>query len=309
MFRPRFLLLFALILNLPTLFSVAHCQTSNGTTGWEPKTLAFEVRRPATTLPHGTPWPDADIYIIDRLGSKPRWLGEGWAPAFSPDGTEIAYCVRGEPQGFAPGQIQVVNADGSGHRQLTHLKDPTCQPQWSPDGKKIVFTAFKDTTGEIYIVDKNGDNATRIIEGFEAHWSPDGKQILFVRHPDGHNTGSSIWIANADGTEAKKVIEDSSPFLQAAWYPDGKSIVFASGRDHTSAIFRVNLDGSNLEKIARAEKFVFLFPVFSPDGRQLIVSAYDEANHQLPILLLNAGNNAGKILTFGVSPSVLWEKK
>jgi Tol biopolymer transport system component len=307
MFRPRFLLFLALLSSLATLPRIAYCQTSDGITGWEPKALAVEVARPMSLS--RSPMPDTDIYIIDSLGSKPRWLVEGKAPTFSPDGKQITYCVRVGAAGFELGQIQVINADGSGYRQLTHVKDPACEPQWSPDGEKIAFTAFKGKTSEIYIIDRNGNNATPIIDGSDAHWSPDGRQIVFVRHPDGHNSNGSIWIANADGTEAKKVIEDSSFALQPAWYPDGKSIVFTSARDHTSAIFRVNLDGSNLEKIARAEKFAFYFPVLSPDGRQLIVSAYDEANHRSPILLLNAASTEGKTLTFGSNPSVYWEKK
>lgn len=264
--------------------------------------MVFEVVRPMSL--EGSPLPDTDIYIMDSLVSKPRWLVEGHAPAFSPDGKQIAYCVRVGPQGFAFGQIRVINADGSGHRQLTHLKDEACEPQWSPDGEKIAFTAFKGKTGEIYIVDRNGDNATRVLDGFDAHWSPDGTRIVFFRRGANNN---SIWVANADGTEAKKIIEDSSIALQPAWYPDGRSIVFASARDHTPAIFRVNLDGSNLEKIARAEKFAFLFPVFSPDGRQLIVSAYND--HGRSILLLNIASNEGKLLTYGLHPSVLWVKK
>jgi hypothetical protein len=71
------------------------------------RTLAFEVG--------GTGFPvrRTDIFVKAFGASKPKRLVQGLNPTLSPDGQKIAYCVRLGPTAF--GQIEVVNADGSGH--------------------------------------------------------------------------------------------------------------------------------------------------------------------------------------------------
>src|SRR5277367_4537623 len=163
MFRPRFLLLFVLVLNLSTSFSVAYCQTSDGITGWEPKTMAFEVEEfspSQSPLPFPSSRGDIvtsqvkfEIFVIDFPGSKPRKVVEGARPALSPNGTQIAYCVQ---DAHHWGQLQVINADGSGQKQLTNIPGGgVCFPGWSPDGEKIAFTVFDGKTPMIHIVDKS----------------------------------------------------------------------------------------------------------------------------------------------------------
>ncbi|MGC1295197.1 MAG: hypothetical protein WA869_09155, partial [Alloacidobacterium sp.] len=173
----------------------------------------------------------------------------------------------------------VINADGSGQKQLTNIPSGgVCFPGWSPDREKIAFTVFDGKTPMIHIADKNGDHVTRIIEGIAAHWSPDGTHIAFLRYSDARGSKGSIWIANADGSDAKKIFEDTYAFTEPTWYPDGRNIVFAVRREHTSTIFRLNLDGTNLAELARDDKMGFLDPIFSPDGKQLIVAL--STNHQ-----------------------------
>ena len=321
MFRPRFLLFFALILNLATQFHVAYCQTSNGITGWEPKTLAFEVEE---FSPSQSPFRPSrgdivpsqvkfDIFVIDFPGSKPRKLVEGAHPALSPDGTQIAYCIQ---TAHHWGQLQVINTDGSGQRQLTNIAGGgVCSPEWSPDGENLAFTVVYGMTRAIYTAAKNGDKVTRITDGGAAHWSPDGAHIVFIRYPEAHGTKASIWVAIADGSDARMVFEDTNLSSEPAWYPDGRSIVFASTREHMSAIFRLNLDGTNLTEIARDDKMAFLYPVFSPDSKQLLVTAVNKSNPEPSIVLLDMASHQGKRVLHGpwtssfLYPSVLWVKK
>ncbi len=85
---------------------------------------------------------NSDIFVIDSQSSKPRKLVSGGArPAWSPDGSKLAYCTWSG--GASYGQIEVVNADGTGKQQITNMKGGACYPDWSPDGTKVAFTAFK----------------------------------------------------------------------------------------------------------------------------------------------------------------------
>jgi Tol biopolymer transport system component len=226
---------------------------------------------------------------------------------WSPDGEKITYCVR-EGGGF--GQIQLMKADGSGHVQLTNSKGGACLPDWSPDGERMLFTALGGKTPRIGVMSKNGDNATEVIAGGGARWSPSGKQFVFLRAPEPHHKSRSIWIANADGTGARKVIEDDSSVLEINWDPDGNSIVFCSEREqHKSSIFRVNLDGTGLETIATDSQLDFFFPIFSPDRNRLLVDSFPHGSRDGRILLFDLVTHKGAVLAHGTHPSAVWEKQ
>lgn len=150
------------------------------------------------------------------------------------------------------GQVELLNADGSGHAQLTRLKGGACPTDSSHDGEMIASIAYGAKTPLPFVMNKDGENVKPISPGYGARWSPDGKQLVFCRRAEGRGGRDSIWIVNAEGTGATKVIEDNSQILETAWSPDGKSIVFSSEREHKhrSALFRINVDGTGLEAVA-----------------------------------------------------------
>jgi Tol biopolymer transport system component len=166
---------------------------------------------------------------------------------------------------------------------------------------------------------KDGENAKSITEGVGARWSPDGTKLAFLRTPKKPGGKGSLWVANADGTGERKVRDDDSPAWEVAWYPDGKSIVFASDQERKSVIFRVNLDGSSLAAIASDKRLALFFPVFSPDGLQLLADAFPVGDsRQIPTPALEAGAGNGtillvdltghptKVLAHGIHPTAVW---
>jgi Tol biopolymer transport system component len=270
-------------------------QGSDATSSWRVKKIAVVVG----SIPHTA------IFVIDPPNSKPRQLAEGEAPAWSPDGERLAYCVRLGPRGF--GQIQVINADGSGRKQLTNVKGGGCAPDWSPDGEKIAFMATGGKAPTISIIDKNGENVRSLAEGSEARWSPDTKRLVFARYAQQRGTMNSIWIANADGTEVKMVAEVDSEIVEPRWLPDGKSIAYSSKLGGRASVFRINLDGTGIESVAADKKYSLYFPVFSPDSKQLVVDANAGSGDGSSILQIDLITHEAKLLVRGRHPSVLWE--
>ena len=79
---------------------------------------------------------------------------------------------------------------------------------------------------------------------YSARWSPDGQQLVFTK-------GSEVWVARADGGQPTRVTTIQGQAIQASFSPDGKRIRFTAADDtaHTSAIWEVRADGSNLHRV------------------------------------------------------------
>jgi Tol biopolymer transport system component len=155
-------------------------------------------------------------------------------------------------------QLFVMNADGSGVKQLTEQEAE--YPAWSPDGSKIVFmSSIPDY--EIYQMNADGSGLTRLTntpgeDGWPA-CSPDGKKIVFEserddcrisNRPDCGRSGDigpflDLWIMNADGSGQTRLTEIFGQF--SAWAPDGSYIVFNS----FGGLYVMNPDGSDITQL------------------------------------------------------------
>jgi Tol biopolymer transport system component len=155
------------------------------------------------------------IFAVPATRGKSKRVGHGFGsatdPAWSPDGKLIAYDYR--KPGFSIRELYVMNADGRGIRQLTHLRQVSGLPAWSPDGKRLAFQSnVRLGHFEIYTIALDGKGFREITRSdadvIQPAWSPDGR-LSFTR--DGE-----IWV-DAAGTETKLTSEGnaSSP----AWRP------------------------------------------------------------------------------------------
>jgi Tol biopolymer transport system component len=200
------------------------------------------------------------INVINADGSgrkKSKIVRYGvFAFTWSPVDDTLAYFDHPKLDGHAV--VVVINEDGSGRRELTKSLDLRCGADswplidWSPDGNRLAFTACNDGQPAVVTMSSDGKDAKVVVNGFGPRWSPNGKQLLFHHNSDGSPVVPSIWVANADGTEPRRVLDGEHAGYGLTWFPDGKSIAFASDRENKkqSEIFRINLDGTGLEKIA-----------------------------------------------------------
>lgn len=190
--------------------------------------------------------------------------------------------------------IFMADYNGKIVKQLTRSKGYDAEATISPDGKKMIYTSTKDGDIELYIMNLKTGKEKRItrMPGYDggAWFSPDGKKIIWrASRPKTEAeikeysellaqglvapTNMEVWVANADGSNARQV----SSFGQANWapayMPDSKRIIFASNHEYKRGfpfnLYTMNEDGSNLKKISRDKGFD-AFPMFSPDGKKIL---------------------------------------
>jgi Tol biopolymer transport system component len=230
-------------------------------------------------------------------------------PESSPDGSKIAfsratYTYRdvggGTTEQIYTQDIYVMNADGSGLREIAD--DPALDygPAWSPDGSKIAFVSNRDApvdaayanSYDIYVTNADGTGEPIRITNqpgneSDLNWSPDGSKLLYVSTADTPafpNPGgdAEIYAMNPDGSGVvSRLTDNTASDSTPDWSPDGKEIVFDSNRDGKRAIYKMNADGSGQAKVEYQLPCVYdpdpdaggcvghSAPVWSPDGTKI----------------------------------------
>jgi len=150
-------------------------------------------------------------------------------------------------------QICIINADGSGFRQLTNnLKKEHYYASLSPNGQTILFS---ESVGggrfEIFEMDLNGNiqQITYMKEQLYApEYSPDGSQIVFTRHIDAAH--QYIAVMNRDGSNVRNLTQAGDP-RDPIWSPDGSQILYIAGTTSAYQIYIMNSDGSGVKRITQ----------------------------------------------------------
>ena len=184
-----------------------------------------------------------EIYAMDADGNNLTRLDKhefhDILPSWSPDGSKIAFVSYRDGGLNDPIHIFVMNADGTGRRNLTadtQLRKNS-NPSWSPDGSKIAFNSHRHfvparSRNDIFVITTDGKELEQLTDGPRSSWSPvyspDGRKIVFVSTRDGD---ANIYVMDTNGMNVVKLtrtppgIDNEMP----SW-PHGALAVNPSGK-------------------------------------------------------------------------------
>jgi Tol biopolymer transport system component len=233
---------------------------------------------PQIDLPH--PYYYRELYL-PQLTSGPSSV------AWAPDSKEVVYSMAGT--------LWRQRLDAKEAKQLTDGAGYDYQPDWSPDGKSIVYVCYQKDAMELWLLDIASGKSTQLTSGgavnVEPRWSPDGKRIVFVSTQ--YNKRFHIFRADVRDGRLENIVrltgETRSDLpryyysqydteINPVWTPNGEEILFVSNKGHihgAGGFWRMKAEpGATAREIHYEETSWKARPDFSPDGSRMVYSSY-----------------------------------
>lgn len=169
---------------------------------------------------------DLDVLAIHVDGSNQRRLTDGGFPHWSPDGQWVLFARAAPNQG-----IWKIRPDGTGLTSVRSGTGPCLGTVWSPDGKRIAFSAGELDRFHLFTMKADGSNVQRLAQSADRElfpkWSPDGKKICYVQY-DIMMTDGDVHVVSADGTGRSAIASAPGYQIDPVFSPDGKWLAYAA---------------------------------------------------------------------------------
>lgn len=217
-------------------------------------------------------WHDTFLFTVDVTTAERRQLTshtkDNYGARFSPDGRTIAYHSTREGNS----EIFLHHLDGSPETRITDDPGPDMYPEWSPDGRQLIFASERlGGRYKILITNSDGGSGRWLLDqpvsigskpfpinaGLVSRWSPDGRSIAYFVTAD---QTTSLWTVRPNGDDAKETIRNVGSF---DFYRDSRHAIYTRRKGSYSELVAVNLETGE-------ERSLFVGPLMeidvSPDG-------------------------------------------
>ena len=216
------------------------------------------------------------LQVADSDGFNPQSVVQStqplMSPAWSPDGTHLAYVS------FENKRPKIFEQDlRTGKRDLiASFPGINGAPAWSPDGTQMALVLSKDGNPEIYVMNMDTRRLRRLTDSLgidtEPSWSPDGRSIIFTSDRGG---SPQIYRMSSSGGHAERLTFEGNYNARASYSADGKSIGMVHGTGNRFQIAVLNLQNGAMQVLTDGP--LDESPSFAPNGR-IIIYAAEEKN-------------------------------
>ncbi|MFN0182144.1 MAG: CehA/McbA family metallohydrolase [Gemmatimonadales bacterium] len=243
---------------------------------------------------------------LPQLTSGPGWV------TWSPDGTTLIYAMAGSLWRQALGSTEAT--------QLTDGPGYDAQPDWSPDGRSVVYSSYRDDAVELRLLDlASGTDASLLANGgvnVEPRWSPDGRRIAFVSTAfqgrwhvftaevaGGRLTGEPGMITTDHDSQLPRYYYGKyDHFISPTWSPDGRELILISNAGRiwgTGGFWRIDArPGAVPKQIWYEETTWKARPDWAKDGKRVVYSSYLGRQWNQLFLMTSEGGDPFQ-LTYG----------
>ena len=163
---------------------------------------------------------------------------------------------------------------------------------------KIAFVSARDGNMEIYSMNTNGSQITRLTDDpsydVEPAWSPDGERILFASNRGGN---FDIYSMRADGSDVVQLTDDPANDFAPAWSPDGALVAFMTERDGNPSVYLMNADGSQQSVLISDPNSYVSAPTFSGAADVLDVAFITNTQGAFDLYVLDGASSEFRKLT------------
>ena len=189
---------------------------------------------------------------LGRSVSFPRFGGTNLSPAWSPDGTKLAF--SGSRTGES--EIYVVDSSGGNPKRLTAGKGPDVSPTWNrKTGAQLAFVSGRTGLPQIYTMEADGTNVQRMTDqGYAVSptWSPNGQFLAFSwmrKYGPGMPGANDLYLMDIASKQWVQLSHDGGRNDFPSWSPDGRHIVFQSSRSGSEQIWTMLADGTKVQQL------------------------------------------------------------
>ncbi|MCC6300783.1 MAG: PD40 domain-containing protein [Anaerolineales bacterium] len=302
------------IWTMTLLICVAGCSLPAASTPTADLFATLQASTPSDVAPFGATEP-AEAYDEYAATSPPTEAPQEYdsspSSADQLTGQIVFTCQVNRVQ--ATNQICIINADGSGFRQLTSDNVGHFYPSLSPDGQSVLYSAFREqNVYEIYEMNLSNGETKRLTNRLgianAPEVSPDGESIVFMRG-NPNTQENQIWVMQRNGEYPENIPQALG--WDPTWSPNGKFILFASDRDGEVQLFTVSLKGGAITRVSDLPSMRGRSD-WSPDGSFIVTYAGEPWYRELYIMDAD-GSNARQITPSGgnsqgpsISPDGQW---
>ncbi len=229
---------------------------------------------------------DTEVFAVDPITGDARNLSrspqsEDRYASWSYDGRQVVFTSNRTGSGKSGGDafnVFVMDADGRNVRQLTRETGVCYYPNFTADGKTVVFSYADDKAGVAQLIRIGTDGKDRrvIADGRDGHVSPDGKRVVFTKRAE---KGFPLYLINTDGTALKQLNADHDNSFGAVgpvWSSNGREILYVDQVGQALEIFTCHADGTGTRQLTRLGQ-IATSPAWSPDGQRISFRLTDEA--------------------------------